>query len=76
MTRLALFVEGPRDQIIFTEWFADELRAAGILVFPVQGVGNVVALDESEIVAAIGIRIAIVSDETDSSAEPPLLIRI
>lgn len=66
MTRLALFVEGPHDQIILTEWFADELDAAGIRVFPVHGVDNVLTLVESEIVAGLGIRIATLSDDTSS----------
>lgn len=64
MTRLALFVEGLHDQIILTEWFTEELRAAGIRVFSVRGVDNVLALVESEIVAALGIRIATLSDGT------------
>jgi energy-coupling factor transporter ATP-binding protein EcfA2 len=64
MTRLALFVEGPHDQIILTEWFADDLDAAGIRIFPVHGVDNVLALVESEVVAALGIRIATLSDDT------------
>jgi hypothetical protein len=64
MTRLALFVEGPHDQIILGEWFAADLDAAGIRVFPVHGVDNVLALVESEIVAALGIRIATLSDDT------------
>lgn len=64
MTRLALFVEGPHDQIILTEWFADDLHSAGIRVFPVHGVDNVLALADSEIVSALGIRIATLSDDT------------
>jgi hypothetical protein len=64
MTRLALFVEGLHDQIILTEWFADELSAAGIRVFSVRGVDNLLALVESEIVAAVGMRIATLSDST------------
>jgi hypothetical protein len=64
MTRLALFVEGSHDQIILAEWFAEELRAAGIRVFSVRGVDNLLTLVESEIVAALGIRIATLSDST------------
>jgi hypothetical protein len=64
MTRLALFVEGPHDQIILEEWFGDDLQAAGIHVFPVHGVDNLPGLAESEITTALGIRIATLSDDT------------
>jgi hypothetical protein len=40
LTRLAVFVEGPHDQIILEEWFGEELRSAGIRVYPVHGVDN------------------------------------
>ena len=64
MTRLALYVEGPHDQIILTEWFADELSAVGIRVFPAHGVDNLPALVTNEIITALGIRIATLSDDT------------
>jgi hypothetical protein len=64
MTRLALFVEGLHDQIILTEWFNDQLRAAGIRIFYVRGVDNLLALVESDIVAALGMRLATLSDAT------------
>ncbi|HET9896319.1 MAG TPA: AAA family ATPase [Streptosporangiaceae bacterium] len=67
LTRLALFVEGPNDQLILREWFGDELRAAGIRVFPVHGVDNLPGLATSEVVTALGIRIATLSDDTDVS---------
>lgn len=67
MTRLALFVEGTHDQIILDEWFGDDLRYAGIRVFPVQGVDNLPGLAESEITAALDIRIATLSDDTSLS---------
>jgi energy-coupling factor transporter ATP-binding protein EcfA2 len=66
-TRLALFVEGPHDQIILDEWFGDVLRGAGIRVFPVHGVDNLPNLADSEITAALGIRIATLSDDTSPS---------
>jgi energy-coupling factor transporter ATP-binding protein EcfA2 len=64
MTRLALFVEGLHDQIILTEWFTEELRAAGIRVFSVRGADNLLTLVESDIVAALGVRLATLSDAT------------
>jgi hypothetical protein len=37
MTRLVVFVEGPHDVIVLDEWFGNELRDAGIRVFPAHG---------------------------------------
>jgi energy-coupling factor transporter ATP-binding protein EcfA2 len=64
MTRLAVFVEGPHDQIILDEWFGDDLRASGIRVFPVHGVDNLPGLADSEIASALGMRMATLSDDT------------
>jgi AAA domain, putative AbiEii toxin, Type IV TA system/AAA domain len=64
LARLALFVEGPHDQIILAEWFGNELRAAGIHVFPVRGVDNLPGLLTSELATALGIRIATLTDDT------------
>ena len=58
MTRLVLFLEGPHDQMILEEWFGQDLRAAGVRVYPVHGADNMPGLAESEITAALGIRIA------------------
>lgn len=76
MTRLAVFVEGPHEVIIFTEWFGAELRDAGIRVFPAHGADNFgeitstnPGLAGSEIVAALGIRLATVSDARPSGAK-------
>jgi hypothetical protein len=66
LTRLAVFVEGPHDQIILHEWFGEEFRSAGIRVYPVHGVDNLPGLAESEITAALGIRIATLSDDTST----------
>lgn len=64
LTRLAVFVEGPHDQIILDEFFGEELRGAGIHVFPAHGVDNFPGVAQSEIVSALGIRIATLSDDT------------
>jgi hypothetical protein len=58
LTRLAVFVEGPHDQIILDEWFGEELRSAGVRVYPVHGVDNLTGLVESEITAALASRFA------------------
>jgi hypothetical protein len=67
LTRLALFVEGAHDEIILDDWFGNELRAASIRVFPVRGADNMPMLIDSEIVAALGIRIATLTDDTSAS---------
>jgi hypothetical protein len=41
----------------------DDLRAAGIRIFPVHGVDNVKAIVDSEIAAALGMRMAVLSDD-------------
>jgi AAA domain, putative AbiEii toxin, Type IV TA system/AAA ATPase domain len=64
MARLALFVEGPHDQMILNEWFGDELRAAGIHIFPAGGADNLPGLITSELATALGIRIATLTDDT------------
>ena len=74
MTRLALFVEGPHDQIILEEWLGQDLRVAGVRVYPVHGADNMPGLAESEITAALGIRIATLTDGTSvqsSTGTPP-----
>jgi AAA domain, putative AbiEii toxin, Type IV TA system len=64
LTRLALFVEGPHDQIILGEWFGAGLRAASIGVHPVHGADNLAGLADSEIIGALGIRLATLTDAT------------
>jgi hypothetical protein len=65
MTRLAVFVEGPHDVIVLDTWFGEELRSAGIRIFPIHGAKHLQHLLDSEIVAALGIRIATLTDQTD-----------
>ena len=65
MTRLTVFVEGPHDAIVLDAWFGEELRSAGIRIFPIHGADKLPHLVESEIVAALGIRIATLTDQTD-----------
>jgi len=77
MTRLGVFVEGPHDVIILSEWFGDELRGSGIRIFPAHGAdnfGEIVAtkpgLVGSEIIGALGIRMAVISDKRPAHGEP------
>ena len=76
MTRLAVFVEGPHDVIILREWFGDELRDAGIRVFRHTGqtTSRITTHHEtravgSEIIGAMGIRIAVISDKRITGGE-------
>lgn len=71
MTRLAVFVEGPHDEIILDEWFGDDFRASGIRIFPVHGVDNMPGLADSEIISALGVRIAAISDATTVDRSSP-----
>ena len=77
MTRLVVFVEGPHDVIVLDEWFGTELRDAGIRVFPAHGGDNFQELVTtkpgvvgSEIIDALGIRIAVISDRSPNRVEP------
>jgi len=77
MTRLAVFVEGPHDVIVLDEWFGNELRDAGIRVFPAHGGDNFQELVTtqpgvvgSEIIDAMGIRIAVISDRSPNRVGP------
>ena len=77
ITRLVLFVEGIHDVIIFSEFFGDGLRDAGIRVFPVHGGDNLPELAVTkpglvggEIIGALGIRMAVIIDKSPARVEP------
>ena len=57
-------VHRTHDQIILEEWFGQDLRAAGVRVYPVHSTDNMPGLAESEITAALGIWIATLTDGT------------
>lgn len=64
LTRLALFVEGPHDVAVLEGLFGDELQAAGVRLFPIHGARNALALVTSEVIAALGIRAGVLTDNT------------
>jgi len=64
LTRLALFVEGPHDVTVLEGLFGEELQAAGVRLFPIHGTKNALALVSSELIAALGIRAAVLTDNT------------
>lgn len=65
MTRLALFVEGPHDQAVLLGMFGDDLAAAGVRIFPLHGFDNALALVDSEVIDALGVRMAVLTDNVD-----------
>jgi hypothetical protein len=67
LTRLALFVEGPHDVAVLDEWFRADLQAAGVRLFPLHGVDNISYLVDSEVIAALGLKMAALVD--DASAD-------
>jgi hypothetical protein len=68
LTRLILFVEGPHDVAVLEGMFADRLRAAGVCLIPIHGTDNVLALVDSEVIAALGIHTRVLFDHTNVQA--------
>ena len=66
LTRLALFVEGPHDVAVLEEWFGRDLQAAGVRLFPLHGLDNVSYLVDSEVIAALGLKMAALVDNADA----------
>ena len=65
LSRLVLLVEGEHDRVVLNEWFGDKLAGAGVRVIPLRGIDNLVGLPLAELVVALGIPIAVLSDGTD-----------
>lgn len=60
--RTVLFVEGPHDEQVLTEMAGSDLRRARVLVVPIHGIDNALALVDSEIVHHLGLRVAVLAD--------------
>jgi hypothetical protein len=67
LQRAIIFVEGPHDVVVLEEMLGAELRSAGARLIPVHGATNLQGLVESEIVAALGLRIGVLTDNTDTT---------
>jgi energy-coupling factor transporter ATP-binding protein EcfA2 len=67
MLRAALFVEGPHDQAVLLAMFSEMFAAAGVKLFPLHGIDHVSAIVESEVIEALGIRMAVLTDNLDTS---------
>jgi hypothetical protein len=66
LARLALFVEGPEDVAVLEEWFRPDLDAAGVRLFSIHGIYNVSALVDSEVIAALGLKMGMLFDNADA----------
>ena len=65
MSSYVLFVEGIHDKIVLETWFGSELRRAGVLVFPLHGLGKANRLPDAELVWELGKRTGILLDDLD-----------
>jgi len=66
LARMVLFVEGPHDQIVLQEFVSEELAINGVVVLPMHGAHHLLGLIESELVAALDIPFAVLTDRTDT----------
>lgn len=64
--RAVLFVEGPLDEAVLSEYGSLELEAAGVKIIPIHGTKNLEGLIDSELVSALGIKMGILTDATDT----------
>jgi len=66
LTRLVVFVEGPHEEAVLTSMFGARLLAAGIRLVPIHGTLNLPALVDSELIDALELPMAIVTDNTNA----------
>ncbi|MGH9091920.1 MAG: ATP-dependent nuclease, partial [Acidimicrobiales bacterium] len=66
-TRLIVFVEGLHDEAVLTAMFGERLRRASVRLVPIYGTNSLGALAESDLIGALGIPMAVVTDHTDPS---------
>lgn len=64
--RAILLVEGPLDEAVLDEYAGHELDAAGVKIVPIHGSKNIEGLIDVEIVTGLGIKIGILTDNTDT----------
>lgn len=63
--RAILFVEGPLDEAVLDEFAGLELDAAGVKIIPIHGTRNLEGLVAVELITALGIKTAVLTDATD-----------
>jgi hypothetical protein len=64
LRRGVLFVEGPHDVAVLDEWLGSVLGAAGVRVIPAHGTESLKGLMESEVIAELGLRMGVLTDNT------------
>lgn len=62
LIRMILFVEGPHDQSVLDAYIGDQLSDARVLVLPMHGTHNAMALVEAELGRALGTPMAVLID--------------
>lgn len=63
--RAMLFVEGPLDEAVLSEYAGLELDAAGVKIIPIHGTKNLEGLIDGELASELGIKMGILTDATD-----------
>ncbi len=64
--RAILFVEGPLDEAVLDEFAGLELDAAGVTIIPIHGTKNLEGLIDGEFTARLGIKTAVLTDNTNA----------
>lgn len=64
LQRAILFVEGPLDEAVLDEFAGGALDAAGVSIIPIHGTKNLEGLIDGEFTARLGIRTAVLTDNT------------
>lgn len=67
LQRAILFVEGPLDEAVLSEYAGSELDAAGVGIIPIHGTRNLEGLIDGEFTIRLGIRSGILTDNTVTS---------
>src|SRR5690606_1517146 len=62
LQRMVLFVEGVHDQAVLEAYVGDVLRRERVLVLPMHGTHNAMALADSEILWELGIPVGVFTD--------------
>jgi len=63
--RAILFVEGPLDEAVLDEFAGPELDANGIAIIPIHGTKNLEGLIDGEFTTRLGIKTAVLTDNTN-----------
>jgi hypothetical protein len=67
LQRAILFVEGPFDEAVLDEYAGPALDAAGVTIIPIHGTKNLEGLIDGEFTTRLGIKTAILTDNTNTA---------